>query len=178
MRGDKSNSNTNFSNRIIGIDPGSRFTGIAIIEKQGSKLVRIFSATIVAVKAEKLEEKLKIIFSEIIKVLEEYKPANASVERIFHSVNAHSSLILGHARGAALLALELQGVKIHEYAPTEVKSAVVGVGRATKDQVNAMVKILLNLDRGLKLKEDEADALAVAICHANTSNYSTLKQVN
>ncbi len=166
------------NNRIIGIDPGSRYTGVGIIEKQGNKLVKLFSGTIVSVKAEKIEEKLRIIFTEIGKIIEEYSPSTASVERIFHSVNPHSSLILGHARGVALLSLELHGLKIHEYAPTEVKSAVVGVGRAQKDQVNAMVKILLNLDRNQKLKEDEADALAIAICHANTANYTALRKVN
>jgi crossover junction endodeoxyribonuclease RuvC len=166
------------NNRIIGIDPGSRYTGVAVIEKQGSRLLRLFSTTIVAVKADKIEEKLRIIFTEITKIIEEYQPANASVERIFHSVNPHSSLILGHARGVSLLALELQRVRIYEYAPTEVKSAVVGVGRASKDQVNAMVKVLLNLDRTQKLKEDEADALAIAICHAHTSNYQALIKNN
>lgn len=158
--------------RIIGIDPGSRYTGVGIIDRIGNQLKYVFSGTILAVKEKSLEDKLRVIFNQLTTLIREYDPDTASIERIFHSVNPHSSLILGHARGVAMLALSLEDVKIHEYAPNEIKSAVVGVGRAGKDQVGSMVRVLLNLNRTAKMREDESDALAIAICHANTLKYN------
>lgn len=157
--------------RIIGIDPGTRYTGIGIIDRVDNRLKYIFSETIVTVKLPTIEDKLEVIFNRIGEVVDKFHPQRAAVERIFHSVNPRSSLLLGHARGVAILSLKLKGVSLFEYAPNEVKSAVVGVGRATKDQVNNMVKILLNIDRSRNVKEDEADALANAICHANTTDF-------
>lgn len=156
---------------IIGIDPGTRFTGIGVIEKNGSKLRFIHSETIVTTRQERIEEKLEIIDSELTGIIQRFNPQFAAIERIFHSVNPKSSLVLGHARGVALLALRKQRLPINEYAPNEVKLAVVGAGRASKDQVAAMVKILLNIRDKSGMKEDETDALAVAICHANTFRY-------
>ena len=158
--------------RIIGIDPGSRNTGVGIVDQVGNRLIHVYSTTIVTTQKEKLESRLQVIFEEMSGLIEQYHPQTAAIERVFHSVNPRSSLILGHARGVALLALNLGNLEITEYAPNEVKSAVVGVGRAEKSQVGAMVRVLLNLDRRADLKEDEADALAVAICHANTMNFS------
>jgi crossover junction endodeoxyribonuclease RuvC len=157
--------------RIIGIDPGTRYTGIGVIDKVDNRLKYIFSETITTVNLPTIEDKLESIFNRIGEVIDQFHPHKAAVERIFHSVNPRSSLLLGHARGVAILSVKLKGVSLFEYAPNEVKSAVVGVGRATKDQVNNMVKILLNIDRSRKVKEDEADALANAICHANTMDY-------
>ncbi|MGK0288745.1 MAG: crossover junction endodeoxyribonuclease RuvC [bacterium] len=159
--------------RIIGVDPGSRYTGYGIIEKYGSRLVHIESGVIRAVKKETLEEKLELIFQELSAIIEKHRPQSGSIERIFHSVNPHSSLILGHARGVALLAFQLQKLGIYEYAPTEVKSAVVGVGRASKEQVQNMVQILLNQKRKMSL--DESDALAIAICHAHTQKSYSIR---
>lgn len=157
--------------RILGIDPGTRYTGVAIIDRTGNQLKHVYSSTIITVKEKSLEQKLFLIFKGIKAVIEEFKPAAAGIERIFHSVNVHSSLILGHARGVAMLGIRMQDIELREFAPTEVKSAVVGVGRASKDQVAAMVRVLLNLDRQKKMREDESDALAIAICFANTLNY-------
>jgi len=161
--------------RIIGVDPGSRYTGIGIIDRKGNQLKMVHSQTITTMKEKLLEDKLVIIFEEIKSIINSYQPEVAAIEKIFHSVNPRSSLILGHARGVAMLALKSSDLEINEYAPTEVKSAVVGAGRASKDQVGAMVQILLNTDRRIILKEDESDALAVAICYANTINYSKYK---
>ena len=158
--------------RIIGIDPGSRYTGFGIIEKEDNRLRHVYSGVVDSSKLETLEDKLVNIFEGLSTAIEEFKPSQGSIERIFHSVNAKSSLILGHARGVALLALKIKGLSVYEYAPNEIKSAITGVGRASKDQVAYMVQVLLNYK--VKMKEDESDALAAAICHANTHPLSRL----
>lgn len=160
--------------RIVGIDPGTRYTGIGVVERTENQLKYIHSEAISTKNLDRLEEKLMVIYTRISEVIEAYHPDIASIERIFHSVNPRSSLLLGHARGVAILVTKLYELDIYEYAPNEVKSAVVGVGRASKEQVGAMVKVLLNIDRDIKLKEDESDALAVAICHANTLEFSRI----
>ena len=157
--------------RIIGIDPGTRFTGLGVIEKVGNRLVFICSETITAVRENSLEEKLLRIYRELSSFLALHRPAAVAVEKIFHSVNPHSSLILGHARGVAILTARLADLEVREFAANEVKSAVVGVGRASKEQVAAMVRILLNLNRAKSLREDESDALALAICLAHTIDF-------
>lgn len=162
--------------RILGIDPGTRYTGIAVIDRIGSRLKRVYSNRIITVKYKSLDDKLLHIFEGIGQVIELYQPDVLSIEKIFHSVNPHSSLILGHARGVSMLAGKLKNLDIREYAPNEIKRAVVGVGRAGKAQVSAMVQVLLNLDRRVELKEDESDALAIAICHANTQDFSAMNK--
>ncbi len=161
--------------RIIGIDPGTRYTGVGIIDRFGNQLKFVHSETIVTVKEKALDRKLFVIFERISEVINEYHPASSAIERVFHSVNPKSSLLLGHARGVSILAMSLFGLDVNEYAPNEVKSAVTGVGRADKAQVGSMVQVLLNLDRTKILKEDESDALAIAICHANTQNFNLQK---
>ncbi len=133
------------------------------------------SKTIVTVNEKKLDRKLAVIFKHISEVVEVFNPTTAAIEKVFHSVNPKSSLLLGHARGVSMLALSLCGIDVNEYAPNEVKSAVTGVGRADKAQVASMVQVLLNLDRSVKMKEDETDALAIAICHANTQSFNLKK---
>lgn len=160
--------------RILGIDPGTRYTGVGVIDREGSRLKRVHSETIITVRFKSLDDKLLHIFERISEIIDLYRPDVLSIEKIFHSVNPHSSLILGHARGVSILAGKLKELDIREYAPNEVKRAVVGVGRATKEQVSAMIKVLLNLDRTQKMKEDESDALAIAICHANTQDFSAM----
>lgn len=156
--------------RILGIDPGSRFTGYGIIDKHGNKLKYIASGTISTVKEPSLQYRLKKIFDELSALIQEYRPDVGSIEKMFHSVNAQSTLILGHARGVAMLALSMQELEANEYSPNEVKSAVVGAGKASKEQVQAMVQILLNQRRKMSL--DESDALGIAICHAHTNQYT------
>lgn len=158
--------------RIIGIDPGTRYTGLGIIDRIGNQLKFVHSETIVTLKEQNLEQKLIIIFNRITDILETFAPDTSSVEKVFHSVNPRSSLLLGHARGVVLLALSLKKMEINEYAPNEIKSAVTGVGRAGKEQVGAMIKVLLNIERSKNIREDETDALAVAVCHANTHQFN------
>ncbi len=118
--------------RIIGIDPGSRYTGIGIIDQTGNQLKFVHSETVSMVHKKELDERLLVIFKRLSEVIQEFQPQTASIEKIFHSVNARSSLILGHARGVAILSAKLQELDINEYAPNEVKSAITGVGRASK----------------------------------------------
>lgn len=156
--------------RILGVDPGSRYTGWAVIDQIGSQLKWVASGRIEAHKEPDLPTRLQKIHQRLAQVAEEHRPDEAALEKIFVSVNAQSTLVLGQARGVALLALAQAALSVAEYAPTEVKSAVVGQGRAAKEQVKTMVQVILNLQTK-RLSEDEADALAVAICHANCRQF-------
>lgn len=154
---------------ILGIDPGSRYTGYGVIRKDAANLHYVASGRINAVRAGDLSARLPVIFEGITQIIAEFTPDESAVESIFLAQNAMSSLKLGHARGVSLLALQLAGIPLSEYPPASVKQAVAGHGRATKDEVQHMVKLTLNL-RGA-LAEDAADALAVAICHGQVVDY-------
>ena len=151
--------------RILGIDPGSRITGYGIIESNGRESTFVACGAI-RVKGETLPEKLGYIFHEVLAVIEEYRPEKMAIEDVFMSKSAGSALKLGQARGAAICAGMHQTLPVDEYTARQVKLAVVGTGGADKEQVQHMVKMLLN--RSEKIQEDAADALAVALCHAHT----------
>ena len=155
--------------RLIGIDPGSRFTGYGIIEVKGRELRHMTSGRINATSGETFAHRLEIIYHGLEKILAEWSADEAAVESIFTARNARSTIKLGQARGVALLALRHVGLEIHEYAPTLVKKNVVGTGRATKQQVVKMIQMRLNLRA--KLSEDAADALAVAVCHSQAMSF-------
>jgi crossover junction endodeoxyribonuclease RuvC len=152
------------SARILGLDPGSLRTGFGIIDCGGGSL-RIVAQGCIATAGGPLADRLRIIHSKVVELIALHRPSEIAVERVFLSKNADSALKLGQARGAALAAVPAT-LGVHEYAPRAVKLAVVGVGGAEKTQVAHMVKQLLAID--LKLAADAADALAVAICHANS----------
>ena len=151
--------------RILGIDPGSRKTGYGLIEHSGNHTRYLASGCIKLNVKESLAERLHQLSTELDKLIEEFQPNCGAVEKIFFAKNAQSALTLGHARGVILLKFSERQLVVHEYQTLKVKQTVVGVGRADKNQVQHMVKILLNLQN--KLQEDEADALAVAITHAH-----------
>ena len=151
---------------ILGIDPGLRTTGFGIIEKQGTKLRYIASGTIKTVAEGELPGRLKIILDGIGEVVRTYQPTCAAVEKVFVNVNPQSTLLLGQARGAAITALVGSNLSVAEYTALQVKQAVTGHGKAAKVQVQEMVARLLLLP-GLP-GTDAADALGVAICHANS----------
>ena len=151
--------------RILGIDPGSRKTGYGLIEHSGNRTRYLASGCIKLNVKETLAERLHQLSSELDKLIEEFQPDCGAVEKIFFAKNAQSALTLGHARGVILLKFSERQLVVHEYQTLKVKQTVVGVGRADKNQIQHMVKILLNLQN--KLQEDEADALAVAITHAH-----------
>ncbi len=150
--------------RILGLDPGSLRTGYGVIDCAAGTLT-IVAQGCIATSGGPLADRLRIIHARVAELIVLHRPEQVAVERVFLSKNADSALKLGQARGAALAAVPAT-LGVHEYAPRAVKLAVVGVGGAEKTQVAHMVKQLLRLD--LKLAADAADALAVAICHANS----------
>ena len=151
--------------RILGLDPGSQRTGYAIVETQAGRIAYIVSGAI-RTRGESLTERLQEIFVGVESLTSEFRPDEVAIERVFMHRNADSALKLGQARGAALSATFAVRPRVFEYAPREVKLAVVGTGGAQKEQVQVMVKRLLNIAG--PLAEDAADALAIALCHAHS----------
>jgi len=151
---------------ILGIDPGSRITGFGLVSKKGNKITHVENGLINVSGEETFPKRLLTLFEKIHLLINRYKPDVVGIENIFHAKNAQSALKLGHARGVALVAASQSGLECFEYTPLEVKKAVVGYGGATKDQVQKMVKTLLNLPQ--VAEENASDALAVALCHANS----------
>ncbi|ACV27276.1 crossover junction endodeoxyribonuclease RuvC [Kangiella koreensis] len=155
---------------ILGIDPGSRLTGFGIIEVGGqipANRPRYITSGCIRIKDETLDLKLKQIFDSVCELIQEFKPDEFAIESVFLSKNADSALKLGQARGAAIVAASHYALPVSEYPATKVKQSVVGTGGADKSQVQHMVKTLLKLPTSPQA--DAADALAVALCHANTS---------
>ena len=156
--------------RILGIDPGSRLTGFGVIDFDGGKALYVASGTVKSVDGA-FADRLRQIFESIGSIVDEYRPDIVAVESVFMHKNAASALKLGHARSAAICATFAQGVEIHEYAPREIKQAVVGTGAATKEQIQHMVVSILTLDG--TPAEDAADALATALCHGHQRRIRT-----
>ena len=154
--------------KIFGIDPGSERTGYGCIEMIGSRHHLVIFGSLSAPARSTFPEKLKHIHGGLTALLATHRPDCVAVETIFYSRNVRSALKLGHARGVALLAASEAGVPVVEYAPAEIKRAVVGYGRAEKHQVQQMIKLLLGLDAPPS-PHDAADALAVAICHVHSA---------
>ena len=148
---------------ILGIDPGSRITGFGLIDNQTSRIEYIDSGSI-KVRGDSLPQRLGFIFASIDEVIRQHQPEQMSIENVFMARNADSALKLGQARGAAICAGHQAGLEIAEYAPREIKQSIVGSGAGTKEQVQHMVKRLLGIRQ--ELQADEADGLAIAICHA------------
>jgi crossover junction endodeoxyribonuclease RuvC len=153
--------------RILGIDPGSRITGYGIIDTDGRRNIYVGSGC-VKVAENSIGEKIKTIFDEISTLVATEKPAELAIEKVFMHRNADSALKLGQARGAAICAVTAHSLPVFEYTPAQIKQSVVGKGNAEKRQVQHMVKFLLNLPA--MPQADAADALAAALCHANTKN--------
>lgn len=158
--------------RILGLDPGSRRTGYGIIECAGAKQTQVANGCIVAGTGA-LSERLRCIFEGVQALVERFKPDEIAVERVFLNRNVDSALKLGHARGAALCAVPVQ-VPVFEYAPRAIKLAVVGFGGAEKEQVAHMIRALLGVEG--RLPADASDALAVALCHANSRRLHMLSR--
>ena len=153
--------------RILGIDPGSRITGYGIVDTDGRKVTYIASGCI-RTAADGIPQRLRTIFEGVQELLNGYHPDEMAIEKVFMHRNADSALKLGQARGAAISAVVVENLAVSEYAPNEIKQAVVGKGHADKTQVQHMIRVLLNLN-GIP-QVDAADALAVAYCHATLSN--------
>lgn len=157
--------------RILGIDPGSQKSGVAVLDVQGNRLKHVFH-TVVRVHKLDFDQRLYRLFDEVSAIIEQYKPDTAAIEDVFVSNNVSSALKLGQARGALITACGHHGLRAHAYSPTQIKQAVTGFGRADKDQIQHMIKVLLRPPG--KLAEDAADALAVCICHAHHAPMQSL----
>jgi crossover junction endodeoxyribonuclease RuvC len=151
--------------RILGIDPGSRFTGYGIIEIDGN-YARHLGHGIIRLQESGVSDKLRHLFRDLTSIIREFEPAEASIEKVFLHKNADSALKLGQARGCAITACADMDLPVYEYTANQIKQATVGRGHAAKQQVQHMIKILLCLDSAPGV--DAADALAVALCHGHS----------
>jgi crossover junction endodeoxyribonuclease RuvC len=158
--------------RVLGIDPGSAVTGYGVVERRDGRLRHVAHGTLRLRRAEPLATRLAALQRDLAAVIASFAPDVVSVERVFVSASARSALVLGHARGVALASAGVAGLPVAEYAAREIKQAVVGFGGAHKQQVQAMVRRLLGLEREPAL--DAADALAAAICHAHARRLAGL----
>ncbi len=149
--------------RVLGIDPGTRLCGYALIDAQGSSLKHVDNGVFVLEKWGALPVRLARLWDELGQVIAEFKPDVAAVEGVFTGLNIRSALTLGHARGVALAAASKAGLEVFEYTPQQIKKAVTGAGRAEKTQIQQMVTLRLGLKE--PPQEDAADAVAVALCH-------------
>ncbi len=159
--------------RILGIDPGIGSTGYGIIETDGSRHTAILFGAIKTKTRDPFQVRLLKIHQDLNGILVREKADIMAIEEVFHATNVQSALTLGHARGIALLVAAQRGMEVCEYSPLEIKSAVVGYGRAEKGQIQAMVRLLLDL-REIPSPDHAADALAVAICHAHRMKALTI----
>ena len=153
--------------RILGIDPGSQRTGVGVIDADATGTMRhVFHTAVKLLDNETFPLRLKQIFDDLCALIDEHRPDEVAIEKVFMARNPDSALKLGQARGAAICAAVHKGLTVTEYAPKEIKQAVVGSGGADKAQIQHMVGVLLNISQ--KLQADAADALAVALTHAHT----------
>lgn len=158
--------------KILGIDPGLETTGISILEVEGSTLSPLYCQCIKTKKKQSLDLRLKSIYESVVNTIEQYNPACLAIEQIFFSVNAKSAIKVGQARGVCILAASINGLPTYEYTPLEVKQAIVGYGRATKQQIKYMLKNILNVSEQYFPKKDDAwDAMAVCVCHGNSYRF-------
>lgn len=164
--------------RILGIDPGTATTGYGVVEDDPEgKLIPVVYGTIVTPPSMPSEQRLLKIFTELHEIMLLHKPQEAAVEKLFFYKNVTTAMAVGQARGVVVLAFAQEGLTIGEYTPLEVKQAITGYGSADKRQVQEMVKVLLDLET-IPKPDDAADALAVAICHFNSSRYGRLEMGN
>jgi crossover junction endodeoxyribonuclease RuvC len=156
--------------RILGIDPGSRITGFGLIDAEGTVVRHVANGSI-RTAGGPFPQRLRCIFEQLSLVLDEYRPDMVAIEQVFVNRNVDSALKLGQARGAAICAAVTRDLPVAEYAPMQIKQAVVGTGGASKEQVQFMVRALLKIAQALQ--PDAADALAAALCH---NQYRPLEQ--
>lgn len=153
--------------RILGIDPGYAILGYGIIDVTGNRFSAVDYGSIMTDASMDMTSRLQSIYANLTNLINIYKPDEASIEELFFNNNAKTAILVGEARGVALLACANGGLPIGEYTPLQIKQALVGYGRADKKQVQFMVKTMLNLAQVPK-PDDTADALAAAICHAHS----------
>ena len=163
--------------RIIGIDPGTICCGYGLLEagKVKNNLVHIASGDVKMKRKDPLQERLKVLYSSLDEIIKEYKPSQLCIEKIFYHRSIRSAFALGSTRGVVLLLAAQNDIPVFEYNPTAIKMALTGYGRAEKRQVQEMVKIILNLKSSpTPMSEDTSDALALCICHINSSTINLM----
>ena len=163
------------ASRVLGLDPGTHATGFGVVEQVGQSLRLVDAGTIRTPAKAELSRRLLVIFQHLGQVITRNQPQEAAVEGVFTSRNPRSAILLGQARGVALLAAAHHDLPVFEYPPASVKMALVGAGRADKEQVRAMVRALLATKQPLGL--DASDALALAITHLHSRRLGSLGQV-
>ncbi|MBW6464512.1 MAG: crossover junction endodeoxyribonuclease RuvC [Bacillota bacterium] len=156
--------------RLLGIDPGVAITGYSIVEEKKSDFHLIASGCIRTKSDLPPEQRLEAIYDRVSELILEYKPQVLAIEKIFFSKNVRTAFQVGEARGVVILAASKTGLALFEYTPLQVKQAVAGYGKAEKGQVQRMVQMLLRLAE-MPAVDDEADAMAVALCHLQTRRY-------
>ena len=154
--------------KILGIDPGYAILGYGIVEMKGNRFTSCDFGAVTTDAKTAMTDRLKHIYGTLMDIISEFEPEVAAIEELFFNTNSKTALLVGQARGVAILACANSGLEIYEYTPLQIKQALVGYGRAEKGQVQAMVKTLLNLGETPK-PDDTADALAAAICHGHSS---------
>ncbi|HMK65743.1 MAG TPA: crossover junction endodeoxyribonuclease RuvC [Thermodesulfobacteriota bacterium] len=153
--------------RTLGIDPGSQVTGFGVLEKEGNRIKHVCSnfVRLTSSPSPPLPLRLKQLHQALSQIIQEFRPTDLAVEKVFFAKNVHSALTLGHVRGVVLFTAVESGLEVFEYSPLEIKKAVTGYGRADKKQVQEMVKLLLGIPASQN--QDISDALAAGICHLN-----------
>lgn len=157
----------------MGIDPGTAICGWGVVDTDGDAVQLVDYGVLTTEAGLPLANRLQIIYWGLDELMHLHRPDAVAVEQLFFSKNVTTALAVGHARGVVLLSAANAGLPLHEYKPMEVKQAIVGYGKATKDQMQQMVRMLLALD-DIPKPDDAADALAVALCHAQSSRYQAM----
>jgi len=158
---------------VLGVDPGSRVTGFGLVEKKDHDVICVHCGLIRPPDKAPFYQRIYQIFESMVEIMGQYHPREMAIEDLFYAKNIQSSLKLGHARGAVLIAAVKCNIPIFEYSPLEIKKSVVGYGRADKQQVRSMIQVMLRIREELPL--DTSDALAAAICHINWSRFESVK---
>ena len=158
---------------VLGIDPGTATTGYGLVREDDAGLALVDYGVIITPSGQPLAERLQAIYRGLAEVISKYQPEVGAVEELFFSRNVRTALSVGHARGVTLLALADAGLPVFEYKPLEVKQSVAGYGGADKQQVQEMVRMLLNLE-DVPEPDDAADAVAVAVCHVHSARMTAL----
>lgn len=155
--------------KILGIDPGYAILGYGVIEKIGNRFKVCNYGAITTDAGSPMQERLEYLYDSLMEIIQREKPDVASIEELFFNTNAKTAILVGQARGVAVLACMKGGLSVEEYTPLQIKQALVGYGRAEKRQVQQMVKTILNL-KEIPKPDDTADALAAAVCHGNSAD--------
>ena len=161
--------------RILGIDPGIAIVGYGIVDKEGNRYKTVAYDAVTTRAHTPLEERLEKVYNGVDEIIKTYKPEVMSIEELFFNNNAKTALTVGQARGVIILAAVKNGIPVYEYTPLQVKQALTGYGRASKTQIQQMMKSMLGLTE-IPKPDDVADALAIAVCHGNSIRFNSIKE--